>query len=79
MEAQRGTLPAPPPNRIHRPIHPENAERTMADTHVNPRGPGLRPWIVGILLLAVLAALGMWLLEERGDDRTLDGVSTEAA
>jgi hypothetical protein len=61
------------------PIHPEKADRTMADIDVTRRGPGLRPWILGILLLAVLAALGMWLLEERGDDRTLDGVSTEAA
>jgi hypothetical protein len=60
--------------RIH--IHP--AERTMADIDVTRRGPGLRPWIIGILLLAALAALGVWLLEERGDDRTLEGVSAEA-
>jgi predicted outer membrane lipoprotein len=50
----------------------------MADIDVTRRGPGLRPWILGILLLAALAALGMWLLEERGDDRALDGVSAEA-
>ena len=65
--------------RSTEPIHREKADRTMADINVTRRGPGPRPWILGILLLAVLAALGMWLLEERGDDRTLDGVSTEAA
>lgn len=67
------------PSRFTEPTHLEKADRTMADIDVTRRGPGLRPWILGILLLAVLAALGMWLLEERGDDRTLDGVSTEAA
>ncbi len=51
----------------------------MADIDVRPRGPGLRPWLLGILLLAALAALGVWLLDERGDDRTLDGVSRPAA
>ncbi len=50
----------------------------MADLDVTRRAPGLRPWILGILLLAALAALGVWLLEERGDDRTLEGVSAEA-
>ena len=47
----------------------------MADIDVRPRGPGPRPWIVGILLLVALAALGVWLLDERGDDRALQGVS----
>ena len=50
----------------------------MADIDVRPRGPGLRPWIAGIVLLAVLAALGMWLLDDRGGDRTLESVSREA-
>ena len=50
----------------------------MADIDVRPRGPGLRPWIAGILLLAALAALGVWLLDDRGDDRTLESVSTRA-
>jgi hypothetical protein len=50
----------------------------MAEIEVTRRGPGVRPWILGILLLAALAALGVWLLEERGDDRTLEGVSAEA-
>lgn len=47
----------------------------MADIDVRPRGPGPRPWILGILLLIALAALGVWLLDERGDDRALQGVS----
>jgi hypothetical protein len=51
----------------------------MADIDVQPRGPGLRPWLLGILLVAVLAALGVWLLDERGDDRALEGVSGPAA
>jgi hypothetical protein len=51
----------------------------MADIDVRPRGPGLRPWLMGILMLAVLAALGVWLLDERGDDRALEGVSGPAA
>ena len=50
----------------------------MADIDVRPRGPGLRPWIAGILLLAVLAALGVWLLDDRGDDRALESVSIPA-
>ncbi|HEX2207455.1 MAG TPA: hypothetical protein VHG93_07215 [Longimicrobium sp.] len=49
----------------------------MAEIEVTRRGPGVRPWILGVLLLAALAALGVWLLEERGDDRTLEGVSAE--
>jgi hypothetical protein len=51
----------------------------MADIDVRPRRPGLRPWLMGILLLAALAALGVWLLDERGDDRALEGVSGPAA
>lgn len=47
----------------------------MAETDVRGRAPGLRPWILGILLLAALAAAGLWLLDERADDRALDGVS----
>ena len=50
----------------------------MADIDARPGGPGLRPWIVGILLLAALAALGLWLLDERADDRALQGVSRTA-
>ncbi len=50
----------------------------MADIDVRRRGPGPRPWILGILLLAALAALGLWLLDERADDRALDGVSATA-
>jgi hypothetical protein len=51
----------------------------MADIDVRPRGPGARPWIVGILLLAALAALGVWLLDGREDDRALQEVSGPAA
>lgn len=51
----------------------------MADIDVRPRRPGLRPWLMGILLLAVLAALGVWLLDGRSDDRTLEAVSGTAA
>jgi hypothetical protein len=51
----------------------------MADIDVRPRGPGARPWILGILLLAALAALGVWLLDERADDRALEGVSGPVA
>ena len=50
----------------------------MADIDVRPRGPGLRPWLAGILLLALLAALGLWLLDGRADDRTLEGISEPA-
>ena len=51
----------------------------MADIDVRPRRPGARPWILGILLLAALAALGMWLLDGREDDRALEGVSGPVA
>ena len=51
----------------------------MADIDVRPRRPGLRPWLMGILLLAVLAALGVWLLDGRADDRALEAVSGTAA
>jgi hypothetical protein len=51
----------------------------MADIDVRPRGPGPRPWILGILMLVILAALGLWLLDERGDDRALQGVSGPVA
>jgi|GEM_PF-6676061 len=50
----------------------------MADIDTRRRGPGARPWILGILLLAALAALGLWLLDERADDRALEGVSATA-
>jgi predicted outer membrane lipoprotein len=50
----------------------------MADTE-RPRKPGARPWILGILLLAALAVLGVWLLDERADDRALEGVSGPVA
>ena len=43
------------------------------------RGPGPRPWIIGIVLLALVAALAFWLLDERADDKTLDGISGRGA
>lgn len=49
----------------------------MADIDVRQRGPGARPWIIGIVLLAVVAALAFWLLDEGADDQTLDGVSAK--
>lgn len=51
----------------------------MTESHARRRAPGLRPWILGILLLAALAALGVWLLDERADDRALDGVAAPAS
>jgi hypothetical protein len=50
----------------------------MAEIDARGRAPGPRPWILGILLLASLAALGLWLLDERADDRALEGVSAPA-
>jgi hypothetical protein len=75
--AVAGTLPALPDHPGFW-IHRERIERTMADINVRRRGPGARPWILGILMLAALAALGLWLLDERADDRALDGVSATA-
>ncbi|HEU0016590.1 MAG TPA: hypothetical protein VFQ45_23110 [Longimicrobium sp.] len=37
------------------------------------RGPGARPWILGVLALVALALLALWLLDERADDRALQG------
>lgn len=51
----------------------------MAEIDVRPRRPGALPWLVGLLFLAGLAALGLWLLDERGDDRALQGVADPAA
>ncbi len=51
----------------------------MTETEAGRRAPGLRPWIVGILAPAALAALGVWLLDERADDRALDSVSGAVA
>lgn len=51
----------------------------MADIDVQRRGPGPRPWIYGVLALLVLAVLAVWLLDERADDRALDGAATPAA
>ena len=50
----------------------------MTEIDARGRAPGLRPWILGILLLAALAALGVWLLDERADDRALEGVTAPA-
>jgi hypothetical protein len=51
----------------------------MEDNDVRVRGPGARPWIIGIVLLALVAALAFWLLDERADDKTLDGISGRGA
>lgn len=50
----------------------------MAEIDVQRRGPGMLPWLLGILLLAALAAAGLWLLDGRGDDRALEGVAEPA-
>jgi hypothetical protein len=47
----------------------------MENGDLRVRGPGPRPWIIGIVLLALVAALAFWLLDERADDKTLDGIS----
>lgn len=39
----------------------------MADLDVRPRPPGWKPWVAGILLLALLAAAALWLLDRRAD------------
>lgn len=49
------------------------------DLRVRGPGPGPRPWIIGIVLLALVAALAFWLLDERADDKTLDGISSRGA
>jgi len=51
----------------------------MAGIDVRRRGPGARPWILGVLLLAALAALGLWLLDDRADGRALESVSRPVA
>jgi hypothetical protein len=47
----------------------------MGNDDVRVRGPGPRPWIIGIVLLALVAALAFWLLDERADDKALEGIS----
>ena len=47
----------------------------MADARTQWRGPGARPWVIGILVLAAVAALAFWLLDSRAEDRALEGVS----
>jgi hypothetical protein len=51
----------------------------MENGDLRARGPGPRPWIIGIVLLALVAALAFWLLDERADDKTLEGISRRAA
>jgi hypothetical protein len=51
----------------------------MDNGDLRARGPGPRPWIIGIVLLALVAALAFWLLDERADDKTLDGISRRGA
>lgn len=51
----------------------------MENGDLRARGPGPRPWIIGIVLLALVAALAFWLLDERADDRTLDSISGRGA
>jgi hypothetical protein len=48
----------------------------MENEQARVRGPGPRPWIIGIALLALVAALAFWLLDERADDKALDGMSS---
>jgi hypothetical protein len=35
----------------------------MADLDVRPPAPGWKPWLAGLLLLALLAAAALWLLD----------------
>ncbi|HEY0035620.1 MAG TPA: hypothetical protein VGB66_02970 [Longimicrobium sp.] len=51
----------------------------MENGDLRARGPGPRPWIIGIVLLALVAALAFWLLDERADDKTLDSISRRRA
>lgn len=53
-------------------------ENGMAEIDVRPRRPGLRPWLIGIAALAAAALLAFWLLDDRGDRETLEGVSYAA-
>jgi hypothetical protein len=48
----------------------------MENGDLRGRGPGPRPWIIGIMLLALVAALAFWLLDERADDKTLESMSS---
>ena len=50
----------------------------MKDNDAGVRAPGARPWIIGIVLLALVAALAFWLLDEGADDRALEGMSSRA-
>lgn len=51
----------------------------MADIDVRPRRPGPRPWLIGIAALAAAALLAFWLLDDRGDEETLEGVTRAPA
>ncbi|HEY7770259.1 hypothetical protein [Longimicrobium sp.] len=51
----------------------------MENGDLRVRGPGPRPWIIGIVLLALVAALAFWLLDDGADDKTLDSISRRGA
>ena len=51
----------------------------MADIDVRPRRPGLRPWLIGVAVLAAAALLAVWLLDDRSDERALESVSLQAS
>ena len=51
----------------------------MENGDLRARGPGPRPWIIGIVLLALVAALAFWLLDDGADDRALEGISSRGA
>jgi hypothetical protein len=51
----------------------------MENGELRVRGPGPRPWIIGIVLLAVVAALAFWLLDDGADEKTLDSISRRGA